>query len=41
MLMGLAVKNAILIVEFAKARVDAGMDPIKAIIEGGFLLNKS
>ena len=37
MLMGLAAKNAILIVEFAKARVDAGMDPIKAIIEGSGL----
>ena len=37
MLMGLAAKNAILIVEFAKARVDAGMDPIKAIIEGSEL----
>lgn len=37
MLMGLAAKNAILIVEFAKARVDAGMEPIKAIIEGAGL----
>ena len=37
MLMGLAAKNAILIVEFAKARVDAGMDPIKAIIEASGL----
>ena len=38
MLMGLAAKNAILIVEFAKARVDAGMEPIKAIIEGAGLI---
>ena len=37
MLMGLAAKNAILIVEFAKARVDAGMDPIKATIEAAGL----
>ena len=37
MLMGLAAKNAILIVEFAKARVDAGMEPIKAIIEASGL----
>ncbi len=37
MLMGLAAKNAILIVEFAKARVDAGMEPVKAIIEGAGL----
>ncbi|MBR6012303.1 MAG: multidrug efflux RND transporter permease subunit [Selenomonadaceae bacterium] len=37
MLMGLAAKNAILIVEFAKARVDGGMDPIKAIIEASGL----
>ena len=37
MLMGLAAKNAILIVEFAKARVDAGMEPIKAIIESAGL----
>ena len=36
-LMGLAAKNAILIVEFAKARVDSGMEPIKAIIEGAGL----
>ena len=37
MLMGLAAKNAILIVEFAKARVDAGMDPIKATVEAAGL----
>ncbi len=33
MLVGLAAKNAILIVEFAKVRVDRGMDPVKAAIE--------
>jgi HAE1 family hydrophobic/amphiphilic exporter-1 len=32
-LIGLAAKNAILIVEFAKARVDRGMDLIEATIE--------
>ena len=32
-LVGLACKNAILIVEFARERVDAGMDPIAAAIE--------
>lgn len=34
---GLAAKNAILIVEFAKVRVDRGMDPIKAAIEAAGL----
>ncbi len=37
MLMGLAAKNAILIVEFAKARVDAGMEPVKATVEAAGL----
>jgi HAE1 family hydrophobic/amphiphilic exporter-1 len=32
-LIGLAAKNAILIVEFAKKRVDSGMDLIKATLE--------
>ena len=32
-IIGLAAKNAILIVEFAKERVDMGMDVIKATIE--------
>lgn len=33
MLIGLAAKNAILIVEFAKTRVDNGMGPVQAAIE--------
>lgn len=37
MLIGLAAKNAILIVEFAKVRVDKGMDPIKATVEAATL----
>ena len=37
MLIGLAAKNAILIVEFAKIRVDKGMDPVKAAIEAAAL----
>lgn len=37
MIIGLAAKNAILIVEFAKARVDAGMNPLKASIEAAGL----
>ncbi len=37
MLIGLAAKNAILIVEFAKVRVDNGMDPVKAAVEAAAL----
>ncbi len=37
MLIGLAAKNAILIVEFAKVRVDRGMEPVKAAIEAAGL----
>jgi HAE1 family hydrophobic/amphiphilic exporter-1 len=37
MIMGLAAKNAILIVEFAKVRVDHGMEPVKAAIEAAGL----
>ncbi|QDR79389.1 efflux RND transporter permease subunit [Sporomusa termitida] len=37
MLIGLAAKNAILIVEFAKVRVDKGMEPVKAAIEAAAL----
>lgn len=33
MIIGLAAKNAILIVEFAKERVDNGMDPLEAAVE--------
>lgn len=37
MIIGLAAKNAILIVEFAKVRVDRGMTPVKAAIEAAGL----
>ena len=37
MIMGLAAKNAILIVEFAKVRTDKGMDAIQAAIEAANL----
>ena len=37
MIMGLAAKNAILIVEFAKVRTDAGMDAVKAALESAKL----
>lgn len=37
MLVGLAVKNAILIVEFAKIRVDRGVSPIKATLKAAEL----
>ena len=32
MIIGLAAKNAILIVEFAKERVDKGVDPMEAVV---------
>ena len=37
MLIGLAAKNAILIVEYAKVRVDRGMEPVEAAIEAAKL----
>ena len=37
MIIGLAAKNAILIVEFAKERVDKGMDPMEAVLEAAKL----
>ncbi|MBR3721717.1 MAG: multidrug efflux RND transporter permease subunit [Selenomonadaceae bacterium] len=37
MIIGLAAKNAILIVEFAKVRVDRGMEPLKAALEAAGL----
>ena len=37
MIIGLAAKNAILIVEFAKERVDKGEDPVSAALEGARL----
>ncbi|MCX7780908.1 MAG: multidrug efflux RND transporter permease subunit [Negativicutes bacterium] len=37
MLVGLAAKNAILIVEWAKVRTDKGMDPVEAAIEASKL----
>ena len=37
MIIGLAAKNAILIVEFAKIRVDKGMEPVKAAIQAAGL----
>ena len=37
MIIGLAAKNAILIVEFAKVRVDRGMRPVKAAVEAAGL----
>ncbi|MCJ9708909.1 efflux RND transporter permease subunit, partial [Bordetella hinzii] len=36
-LVGLAAKNAILIVEFARAREDAGADPLSAVLEAARL----
>ncbi len=37
MIIGLAAKNAILIVEFAKERVDKGMEPLEAVMEAAKL----
>lgn len=37
MLIGLSAKNAILIVEYAKARTDRGMEPVQAAIEASKL----
>ena len=37
MLIGLAAKNAILIVEWAKVRRDNGMDPVEAAVEAAKL----
>ena len=37
MIIGLAAKNAILIVEFAKVRTDKGMDPVEAAVEAAGL----
>ncbi len=37
MIIGLAAKNAILIVEFAKVRTDRGMEPVKAAMEAARL----
>lgn len=37
MLIGLAAKNAILIVEYAKARTDKGMEPVQAAVEAARL----
>lgn len=37
MIIGLAAKNAILIVEFVKERVDNGMDPLEAAVEASRL----
>lgn len=37
MIIGLAAKNAILIVEFAKVRTDRGMEPVKAALEAARL----
>ncbi len=37
MIIGLAAKNAILIVEFAKVRTDSGMNPVQAAVEAAGL----